>query len=63
MTEIKKTDRSSQIENVKWAPQGLRQGEPAGSQVRPASTADADQELVYPSISPRLVWPRVFPGI
>ncbi len=62
MTVETKTNRKTAVDD--WAPTGRRQGEYVGWNERPPTTEEATEEvLVFPSITPPPIWPRVFPGI
>jgi hypothetical protein len=45
-----------------WTVPSRRQGERRDTREQ-QSSEPADKELIFPSISPRPVWPRVFPSL
>jgi hypothetical protein len=61
MTIEVQTDRSSKTVMQDWAPKAQRQGEHEAWESQGQSPQDA--ELVFPPISPRPAWPRIFPSL
>ena len=62
MTVETKTDRSRH-DTSDWTPKAHRHGERPDWANQPQKTPETDGELIFPSIAPPLVWPRVFPGL
>jgi hypothetical protein len=62
MTVETKTDPSRK-ETSNWTPRARRHGERPEWAKRPQALPEADDDVIFPSISPPLIWPRVFPGL
>lgn len=61
MTIEIQTDRSRKTVMQDWAPRAHRQGEQDVWEEQGQSLQDG--ELVFPPISPRPAWPRIFPSL
>jgi hypothetical protein len=63
MTVETNTDHLQRPAAGKWPPQGRGPSETAGRMQQPQAPESFEDELIFPTISPPSVWPRIFPGL